>query len=61
MEVHKVVKEPNEPPKLDLYVFCNEEVKDELWLCKVLFSVHSGVFDAHGNHNHAFNLNPPAL
>lgn len=25
--------------KLDLYVFCNESVKDTLWLCKVQFKL----------------------
>ena len=39
MEVRKVVPTAGGPPRLDLYVYCNENVKDKLWLCNVHFSV----------------------
>ena len=57
MEVQKVAREKDdsEPPKLDLYVYCNEEVKDQLWLCKVLFSVHSGHVDPESKLTYSYN------
>jgi hypothetical protein len=42
MEVRKVVPSAGGPPRLDLYVYCNENVKDKLWLCNVNFTVHCG-------------------
>jgi hypothetical protein len=43
------------PAKLDLYIYCNEDVKDYLWLCKVLFTVHSGTLEPEHRLTYSYN------